>query len=284
MSKKTRSEGSGSRVWLHFLGLTGMAAFLITVGSAALLREGGATVTWGTALYAGILGTPGALFAALPIIAGISLGAERVGDVSAKLAWSFIAAVVALMVFLDVAAPVQSHRNILRERVAFSPEAVEAIRTGSDWASIRAIPTVLAVLRGEVRDVDERLNAYPPEHGRVLASSAVFKLGLMLTPLSIAGIVLGILGWVDRQVIFRSPTAESLARVVMAWAISPGLLWAVHSLSNSAQLKILFSGQPLSIILASHVPFVVLAVLGIRLATRSAVEEHIAEEAIVRLQ
>ena len=281
MSQHVGSKGSGSRVWIHAAALTGMAAFLLVVGSAAVLREGDASVSLVSAMYVGILSMPAVLFGVLPIIAGISLGVERVGDLSMKVAWSLIAGVTLLMVFIDILAPVRSG-GVLPERVAITAEGVRARRPGLDWSSVRAIPTVVSVLRGEVGDIDERLSAYPSDYGRVLASFSVFKLGLLLTPLSVAGILLGILGWVDRRVIFRSPRDESLARIVMAWAISPTLMWAIFSLSNSAQLKALFSGQPFSTTLLPHVPFDVLGVLAIRQATRSAADV-VAEEAVAPL-
>lgn len=108
----------------------------------------------------------------------------------------------------------------------------------------------------------------------------------MLAPLSIVGIVLGVLGWVDRRVIFRSPSDEGLARVVMAWTVSPALMWAIFSLMARGSTKVLFEGQPLSLILLPQVPFVVLAVLGLHWATRSKRPEKNAhpEVAMVRLQ
>ena len=58
------------------------------------------------------------------------------------------------MILLDVAAPLRSPSSILRERVTFSAEGVEGIGAGADWASVRAIPMIFAVLRGEVGDVE----------------------------------------------------------------------------------------------------------------------------------
>ena len=62
MSQNVGSEGSGSRVWIHAVGLTGLAALLLVIGSAAVLRERDASVGWGLAMYVGILGMPAALF------------------------------------------------------------------------------------------------------------------------------------------------------------------------------------------------------------------------------
>lgn len=276
-------DRSVNRVWRHFLMLTGMAVILISVGSATLLLERGASTTWSAALLAGILGTPPGLFVVLPILVGIAVGGERFERDSAKAIWSLIAGTAAFMILLDVAGPVKSARTIARERVAYTESAVEAFRTGSDWSSVRAIPTLAAAIRGELPNVDEQLEVYPFGHDRLVAAAAFFKLGFLLLPLCIAGVVAGTVSWLDRRVIFRTPSDARLARIVVAWTVSPIVLWSLHALTASAQFKVLFVGQPLPLLLMPYVPVLVMAVLGIRRATGRVGEEHPAGATALRV-
>lgn len=247
-----RPPPSGTRVWLHFVGLLGVASVVAILNG--LVTGPGATL--GSAL----LGLHEGLYALVPVAAGISLGLGI--GVRLKTAAKIVALSMLLMVGLDLLPP-SGQSPVPRSVRVVPPGQVEPRipRLGNRAAS-GALSTVVELIRGDLPDVNERIRPYPLTHDRARASYGLLKIGLLFTPFIAAGVVLGLAAWIEQRVLFRSGRDEVVAMIVIAWGASPLAVFLSDALAGQAQGAALFGDSSLWMMIAAYAPPVLVGSLG----------------------
>ena len=247
-------------IWAHFSWLTLLACALeVGVGASSAVADG--VLIWSGVVTAAAA-LAGFLFGVLPVIAGIScalaLGADDRG--SGRRAALTMATWTALgMAALDVAHS-PSGSAVVVGPAEQDGEVVQG-RLALDFGAVSAGRTAIEALRGELTQVRERLPVYPNTHSRVVASTAIMKAGTLLSPFLIVAIVVGLLTWMNSRIVFRSAADERVARLMIAWVMSPGIYLFLGLWADRARAGALFGYGTLGSILFPYVPLGAIAVV-----------------------
>lgn len=244
-----------NRIWFHFLGLLAAATVVATLNG---LVTGGAGTTLGNALR----GLREGLYPLVPVAAGVAVGIGMGVRLRAAVQIVFVA--TAIMIGLDLMPPSGQRRVLTSTSLTPGGQIAPSAVGGGNWLAGEALRTITRLLTGDLDDADQRLSAYGPDHDRFRASHGLLKLGLLITPLVAAGIVLGLAAWIEQRVLFRSGRDEVMVMIVIAWGLSPLSVFLSYGLGTRALFGALFRDSSLGMILVAYLPSVVVGLLGWR--------------------
>jgi hypothetical protein len=253
---RTRARGMGSTAlahWLHFVGL-------LTLGIGADVVKTLMTSHPGGASFADVLsGLPEGAFRLLPVVVAISIGMLTFTPAVLRQGIQLALAATILMAALDAgtaAGPFAGAEALGVQQGRYSPSRVV------DPAGVSAIGTGLAFAHGELSGWRDASATYSPQHPRLRAALALLKGSYLLLPAILVGIVLGVQTWVAENVTFRTQPAERLARLLVAWIISPAAYFLALSWARGVTIQALLRAGGLLQILAPLIPFAAAAAIG----------------------
>lgn len=256
-----RSSGKGRAGLLHWWHL---AALLVLVGAV----ETGKGLLAGLSVGEILTSLPHPLYTWCPIIAGVAISIRRADVASSRDALRIGLAVSLLMLVLDlvgaVTAPPEQFFAALTQEGLQSRGTVDTgsswVLTGSDW------------LTGRLTGVEEQLRrgqTYPPGHGRLRAADALLDASLLSLVFASLGLVLAAGRWIRGHVTFEREEDERGAHLVVAWLLSPMVMFLTLSQATDRRAAALFDGAPLWTILLPPVAVMAIGIIAWVGATRS---------------
>lgn len=166
----------------------------------------------------------GFVYGILPVSFAISIPYLTRGPGLARSAIRLAAFVTLLMAVVDIAAPSGRVQVGTAARVFNGASAAE-VPVHSDFSRVRAIPTVVSQGSGGFEGVADRRVSYPQTHPRLRLALALLKLSALFVPLSIAGILPWLVGWIRAEI--PNPVSATRAQFMVCWIGGLGLYWTV---------------------------------------------------------
>lgn len=236
------------RAWLHLAVLLILAGFVQAVSTS---QGPGAGEGW-VGRWLGSL--PAFLYGIVPILSAISIAMFRFCRNTPRLTLIMVATVTVIMVGLDLVTGGGTGGNAA---VGFQPGGVVSATHGSDYTGVSMISVVRLWIRGDLSLPTLRSTTYHEGDPWVLVGFATAKLGALALPLLLAGVVVGVQGWIKDHVTFRRPVDATAAQVTITWFLAPGIFYLVRSWTLKLTYQVLFSDTSLLVLL---LPLAVLAV------------------------
>jgi hypothetical protein len=227
--------------WVHFL----LLVILLAVAEFSY------RLAVGVSFSSSLASIPGALYAWMPVAAGVGLATLRAREGVIRSAVHIGLVATILMVAFDLLEPfgptletpvsalVESEFRPMNQ--VATPSQGSWISTGSEW------------LGGTLGDVSERAASYPPTHPRARAVDAINKAGMMLLVWAVLSLVWILGRWLRRHTRFETTYDEAAAHIVAAWLASPVLMVIVRAWAEDALFAAQFEDGALWSILVPHV-------------------------------
>lgn len=235
------------RAWLHF------AVLVVLAGALEVFTLHSAGDLSGSSLKAFL---PGYYYGVLPVIAAVSVGMLAFDSSVTRQALILAAVTTVVMVGLDLIPPTLTLTEA--QQVVFQGDSFRRQSIASELHGGNAFRTLLSLVRGDLASAGEKLTQYPPDHPRLLVAMALSAGGYVTLPAILMGVVLGVQAWVARNVTFRRPVDERVARVMIAWVLAPFGFYLVTTWLRRIHVQVLFGSSGLAAML---VPYVVLGLI-----------------------
>ena len=161
------------------------------------------------------------LFLFVPIGAGLFAGQMARLDIRAL--GIVTAALTILMIGQDFLPPsdITQEKRALAYRPATGDWDVQETWDLVRWAEGGSIPLVAAYVSGDLPAADQVELPIPAGHPRIQLAWSLFKVGYLFAPFIAVGFVVAIRTWGERNVRFRTRSAERLFNVGVAWIVGP---------------------------------------------------------------
>jgi hypothetical protein len=238
--------------WLHFIGLLALG---VGANAVKVLLDAGWTARAAATV---LVALPQWACHLIPVVAAISIGMLRFTPAIARQGLRLAVATTVLMVGLDLVAP----QGPLGDHALAVAQGEYGQSRVVDESDVSAVGTALAFLRGDLDGWSEVAQSYPRGHPRLRAALAIVRSAYFVLPLILVGLVLGMQVWVAENVTFRTVPAERIARLLMAWVVSPGAYFLIMTWTGGVNLQLLRRPGPLFEILIPLLPFALVGVLG----------------------
>jgi hypothetical protein len=200
------------------------------------------------------------LYVLLPVVVGITLASFR--HARRRGAFVLMLAATLLMIstdFLPGSADVRSETSMVYVK---GSGRMERATVAERWNGPGALLAVGSHLLGRIPDEELEVRpSYRLDDGRYRLAQAYMKVGFLVLPAVIGGLVVGGIRWMDRGMLFTSRAAETIAEFLLGWLVGPLTLLIALVLGRQVVSLALYEGAPLA---ALFLPF--LTLLGLSLA------------------